>query len=299
VGDTALVVAVQHLKREPKPLEVLRPDLPPALCRIVHKMLAKDPQRRWQSAQELLGQLRCVYMEHCSQSAPDLDQWQAVPLEPLAQRQMETTRQLDGLMKSAAMQRLGRRGRLALAGGLAACLLLGGVVAWLTTRESPLLAATAPDKGRTPRQDTALRQVCYAIQIGTEEAWRSVVEYHNTKENEYLVRRAKQQLGRIYLRRGDYARALPVFDDLAAAGDADKEFRAFGLAGKAAVLNLQGKYQDSAAVVDKLWDSRSDLRDEPMKRLLDDVIKKNGAELGVAPAKDWDKWLKEQFHPEG
>ena len=53
-GETALGVAVQHLKKEPRSLQTLRPDLPPALCRIVHKMLVKDPAGRWQSPRELL-----------------------------------------------------------------------------------------------------------------------------------------------------------------------------------------------------------------------------------------------------
>jgi eukaryotic-like serine/threonine-protein kinase len=44
-GDTALAVAVQHLKTQPKPLETQRTDLPPALCRLVHTMLVKDPER--------------------------------------------------------------------------------------------------------------------------------------------------------------------------------------------------------------------------------------------------------------
>jgi tRNA A-37 threonylcarbamoyl transferase component Bud32 len=46
-GETALSVAVQHLKSLPERLENRRPDLPPALGRIVHKMLAKDPKDRY------------------------------------------------------------------------------------------------------------------------------------------------------------------------------------------------------------------------------------------------------------
>ena len=44
-GDTALAVAVQHVKTQPQPLELQRADLPPALCRVVHQMLAKDPDQ--------------------------------------------------------------------------------------------------------------------------------------------------------------------------------------------------------------------------------------------------------------
>ena len=59
-GESALAIAVQHLKKQPDRLENIRSDLPPALCRIVHKLLAKDPQGRYASARELLHDLRHV-----------------------------------------------------------------------------------------------------------------------------------------------------------------------------------------------------------------------------------------------
>src|SRR5262245_48587019 len=57
-GETALAVAVQHLKNEPNRLELVRPDLPEGLCRIVHKLLAKQPKDRYQKAVELLKDLK-------------------------------------------------------------------------------------------------------------------------------------------------------------------------------------------------------------------------------------------------
>jgi serine/threonine-protein kinase len=53
-GESAFEVALQHVKKPPTPLSRLRPDLPEALCNIVHKMLAKDPDRRYQTAKDLL-----------------------------------------------------------------------------------------------------------------------------------------------------------------------------------------------------------------------------------------------------
>jgi serine/threonine-protein kinase len=49
-GETALSVAVQHVRTQPERLENRRPDLPTALCRIVHKMLAKKPGDRYADA---------------------------------------------------------------------------------------------------------------------------------------------------------------------------------------------------------------------------------------------------------
>jgi serine/threonine-protein kinase len=59
-GDTALQVAVQHLRAEPPPLAKLRSDLPPPLCAMVHKMLAKQPEQRFGTAHEIVRQLRSI-----------------------------------------------------------------------------------------------------------------------------------------------------------------------------------------------------------------------------------------------
>jgi eukaryotic-like serine/threonine-protein kinase len=53
-GETAFEVALQHVRAEPAPLAALRPDLPPALCAVVHKMMAKAPEARYQTGRELL-----------------------------------------------------------------------------------------------------------------------------------------------------------------------------------------------------------------------------------------------------
>ena len=62
-GETALSVAVQHLQASAAALENVRPDLPPALCRIVHKMLAKEPDDRYATPRQLLHELRAVSIE--------------------------------------------------------------------------------------------------------------------------------------------------------------------------------------------------------------------------------------------
>jgi serine/threonine-protein kinase len=53
-GDTPFEVALQHVQTKAKPLAEIRPDLPPGLCMVIHKMMAKDPANRYQAARELL-----------------------------------------------------------------------------------------------------------------------------------------------------------------------------------------------------------------------------------------------------
>lgn len=56
-GGTAEEKARRHRTEEPARVETLRPDVPPAVAGIVHKLLAKDPAARLASAAELAERL--------------------------------------------------------------------------------------------------------------------------------------------------------------------------------------------------------------------------------------------------
>lgn len=53
-GDNAFAVALQHIQADPPPLQSFRPDLPEQVCALVHKMMAKRPEERFQTPAELL-----------------------------------------------------------------------------------------------------------------------------------------------------------------------------------------------------------------------------------------------------
>src|SRR5262249_40051565 len=59
-GDTTLSVAMQHLTRTPEDLSTLRKDLPPVISEIVHKMMARNPQDRYQHAREITQDLKKI-----------------------------------------------------------------------------------------------------------------------------------------------------------------------------------------------------------------------------------------------
>ena len=107
---TALAVAVQHLKKQPERLEKLRPDLPRALCRIVHKMLTKDPAGRYGSARELLKDLKSLPIEGGEDiEAEGLDQISAVDLDQIAPEGNESTQRLAAVMKGQSALKPARR----------------------------------------------------------------------------------------------------------------------------------------------------------------------------------------------
>ncbi|MCC6741044.1 MAG: protein kinase [Planctomycetia bacterium] len=53
-GKNALEILTSVVKRKPEPIEKLRPDLPKHLLQIINKMMARDPERRYQSMDELV-----------------------------------------------------------------------------------------------------------------------------------------------------------------------------------------------------------------------------------------------------
>ncbi len=57
-GASAIEVAIQHVQSDAVPLQHVRPDLPVELCQVVHKMMARDPAARYQTAKELIEELR-------------------------------------------------------------------------------------------------------------------------------------------------------------------------------------------------------------------------------------------------
>ena len=71
-GDSMVALAMKIANEEPTPLEKLRPDVPPALRRIVERCLAKAPERRWQSGRELaeaLGRVQAALDEEARERA--------------------------------------------------------------------------------------------------------------------------------------------------------------------------------------------------------------------------------------
>jgi eukaryotic-like serine/threonine-protein kinase len=59
-GDSATAVRLAILEREPPPVSSLQPLVPPAVDEIVRRCLAKDPDKRWQTAGDTLAELKRV-----------------------------------------------------------------------------------------------------------------------------------------------------------------------------------------------------------------------------------------------
>jgi len=75
-GETAADIAAQHLREAPPSPRSVNPDIPPAAEFIIQKAMARDPQRRYRSADEMLADLRKL------ERGLDLDQTGVLPPTP-------------------------------------------------------------------------------------------------------------------------------------------------------------------------------------------------------------------------
>src|SRR5439155_1472429 len=59
-GETPVEIAMRHLSDTPQPPSILRPEIPPDLDMIVLRALAKNPEDRFQTAEEMDAELERV-----------------------------------------------------------------------------------------------------------------------------------------------------------------------------------------------------------------------------------------------
>ena len=266
-GENALAIAVRHVKDEAKPLQQLRPDVPVELCEIVHRMIAKAPDNRVQSATELLKELRNV------QVSENVD-WDEIALrlasdEPehrnLAGR-MEATRQLQAVMSGQVQNWWRKPIVLAALGLLTLCGMGLGYGLAQQSEPSDLLGVeieTQPDEAGIERQETIEAQYrearwsMMAANASTGEStsaaletaalnYQAVLDFHpvpsDADSEEYYTTKyfhllSRQQLGEIFWLQNDWFAANEQFKLLKNEPGTFQIFRLHGLIGNAMYLD--------------------------------------------------------------
>jgi len=198
-GENAFAVALQHVQREPVPLEAMRPDLPPALCALVHKMLAKKPEDRPQSAGEILRQLKLLTEN--TPGTPGEVALSALNL-PLAPNPIDPDDVYAGT-KTAATSRPPRQGGWllwpALVVGSLALALGGGALTAMALRPPP----EEPDADRPEAPNSTTLETLLGSYKRKERGYRDLIEETESpgKERENLRRGIQHRidLGLLYL----------------------------------------------------------------------------------------------------
>lgn len=286
-GDTSLAVAVQHLKTEPERIETHRADVPPALARIVHRLLAKRPDERFESARELLAALRAIDLG----GPPEADSG-AWPLAASVQGNgaAPAATRLDAALRGLAY--VERRGRLGLGWLLAALVALAlGVGGAMLLRGPYLLAPSNRAGGELTRQENVFSEYFQASLIDTKEGWRSFREHHG--DNVFFDRTAKKQLARLHLMDREYPEAERLYRELAALPDREARFRAHGLAGLFLVATSRGDNAEATRVLSELWTLRDDLEPQ-MTQQIDRMLDQHREVLKSRAAEQWEDWSRRE-----
>jgi serine/threonine-protein kinase len=234
VAENALGVAVQHLKREPAPLTALRPDLSSEFCALIHKMLEKDPGRRFSGGGELL-----LSLQKLPEASLEPDMSQIMPaLTPAATAAtsllgLAATQQLQAVMIEESPLIRARGGAIFAVAVLFVA--LGAAIAW-RTREPPLVAAR-PELAEIEKLGDAWAQLYHAKKTDSEAAWKKVRTYWGSER--YFDTVATQGLSMYYMEHNRLEDAWQSFRELSLTDDVPT--RAFGIAGMCIVLHQQGK----------------------------------------------------------
>ncbi len=277
-GESALNVAVQHIKDAPPQLEDLRPDLPPGLCKIVHKLLSKKPDDRYDSAASMLRDLRALGLEADSSWPTDLEKdWSTSEMMAIADARFDATQQLQAVLDKPARKSTGSLRWLAVVAVTLLAFAVGCGAAWISRPEN-LLAFDAAKLPEIEKQATAQDQYVYAMLDGSEEALKSVAKHFPAKAsstNTYYGLMAKRRLGELYLATRRLDEALLVFHELERSSENDpslKEFRAHGLAGQIFVMYRKGdtaKVQQLNQKLAPYWDELEQSTKDQLQRLVE------------------------------
>ncbi|QDT96694.1 serine/threonine protein kinase [Gimesia aquarii] len=273
-GETALSIAVKHLNEAAPPLADRRPDLPVALCDLVHRMMEKDPDKRPANATELMQEIK------------------KIP-EQVSDSQQNNWRAFLPFQGNRNIQRQ-------LAAFLLAFLCVGSVAAafgWINRPGDPLNAPflqqgdNATDQNMIPKEKSAMTQYFLAVRlVNSEYAWKAVIT--NFPDDEFYKSRAQIRLGLLLIREGRYGDAKKIFQELIDSGQSVSTI-VNGYAGLMALESIGGDAQKSQEiwnlqVENPLRDPDIEL-DTEMVEYVSRALRNNQSVLGIDNGKELDE----------
>lgn len=256
---TAFALAYKHLNEDPPPLEDLRPDLPPSLIQVVHRLMSKEPDERFRDARSVLAELKRIEKSgeaggriFPSEDSRPVESWRDSMPERRQLRKYALWCLLVFLIAAGAGRDLRRRNPL----------------------DAPVDAATSVEI-----QSTVDAQVDVALSLKNGpsrperqlEAWQAVID--SFPDSRAAVLQAHRELGLLHLKARRFKDALIHFDELAR--ENDNRWKADGIAGQAVLAMLTGRHEDSHELISiQLADHRHLLSPE-LKQLVAEAEERN------------------------
>jgi tRNA A-37 threonylcarbamoyl transferase component Bud32 len=255
-GDTALAIAVQHIRKDPEPLATMRPDLPAELCRVVHKLMAKNPDERYQTGRQLLRDVQKLRNElDTEENEPAIAAAVATAEKSSAAMPVPRDPAFDA---SAIWIRLRRPAWQWFAASVVLALASGAAYGWFCRapdlrpradrQPSPTATARWEDVPKKENAEAQYRFATWAGQdIDAEAAWLAVIHYWTAEADWVLV--AQMELGKHYLMEHMLDKADGLFGEMTQAFD--DRTRLAGEVGKAMTLSFRDRPGESQIA---LWE---------------------------------------------
>ncbi len=260
-GETAIAIAMKHVNSQPTPLSKRRPDLPPIVAKLIQRMMAKDPDKRYADAGVLLSEIKRIMKAlHAGQDEISLSAFDAVTDEVKKPRM---TLSVNWKPKQFII--------------LGLLFLILGAAAGYAARPKLGPVEKAPLHNIT-KHDAAREQFADAMLQGTnEDAWKAVIEYHPLSQER---RKAEERLAILYLNQGRFDEAKKIFEtfiEQRTSGDKD-DFAPRGFAGRAVIAAMKKEYTTSDVILNDNLKILSEI-EGPMKPLVRETIQQNSIHL--------------------
>ena len=236
LGETAMAVAVQHLKDEAPPLSRQRADLPRELCNSIHRMMSKAPAARQTDAAAVLKELDQVANKLGNRTV-------RFSLNPAAEGNA-----VSRLFSSQRIKALGKT----LLGIAAVGLVAAGIGRYMRPADD-----VSVTQSTFPVKETASEQFMYAVELGTNvKAWQAVIElFPDSNERN----RAHSQLGKLYIDqqvrkvgKRNWRKAKSQYEILKKRGSIEPDLEARGIAGLAYIAAMEADYEQASSLLDDL-----------------------------------------------
>jgi len=277
-GETALVVAYHQVHTPPPKLAELRPDLSPPVCQLIQRMLAKQPDERFPSAESLLRDLR------------ELEKRIGTHGEFTIPVDSPTIASDVGLSESHGPRwttwlRPSEHPWVAFA---VWGVLLATVAAAVGTQSARHAPATSIPAGEAwthvEREPTLERQFEVARRTDTDDAWWAVLSYFPGSHRENYI--AYQELITRLIHQQRFTEAKRLCEEVLASKTAPESAIATAWAGKALELALSGHLADAEQVDRQYLRNRGALVERPLRDWLNEALRRRSPLPGGDPREE-------------
>ena len=286
MADSAMAVGVRHLTDPAIPIKELRPDLPVELCNLVHRLLAKKPEDRPQTAREVLREIRKIQ-----------DNLAGVQTQAMSKGLAEIDTEIDPLDFGATLTQAmptplttlnatkQRRWLVPIVGGSVMVAIIGGAIFGMMLRnEGHAQTRHSASSTRTDvkkEYEKTLKQQIEETRYQRDP--NKPAELFPVEKMQLGVQKRAELMKHYVLNLDEkdestFTRARQFAEQEIHAAQAPDTYRCVGYIGQAALLACEGKHKESYEAIEQAFSLRPNAN--PKKILLERMLKnKDIAEL--------------------